>query len=240
MQHHGRPYTIPDRCPLFPPLPYHYRGYRRLSAYCRADPARIRAALPAGLEAAGDVIEVFVVAFPDAGPLGSYEEGGIIVPVHCGGTQGGHVLYMYVTSDEGLCVGREVLGYPKKLAEVRLEERGSTMRGEVVRRGTRLIRIEFAAEEIALEKPPLWPRILVKRIPRADGEGYDVDQVVLSPGRDATITESRHGWARVALGGSTADPASELGVGEVLGAEFLVGDFVLDHGRVLEERVLKP
>ena len=85
--HHGRPYTIPDRCPLFPPLPYHYRGYRRLSAYCRADPAGIRAALPDGLELAGDVIEVFVVAFPDPAPLDAYEEGGIIVPVHCGDTQ---------------------------------------------------------------------------------------------------------------------------------------------------------
>ena len=37
-----RRWPIPDRCPLYQPLPYHYRGYRRLSAYCRADPARIR------------------------------------------------------------------------------------------------------------------------------------------------------------------------------------------------------
>jgi acetoacetate decarboxylase len=101
-------------------------------------------------------------------------------------------------------------------------------------------RIEFAAEEIGFEKPPLWPRMLVERIPRADGEGYDVDQVVLSQVRDATTSESRRGWARVELGGSTADPVSELGVGEVLGAEFVVGDFVPDHGRVLEERALGP
>lgn len=60
MEYYGGPYNIPDRCPLYLPLPYRYRGYRKLSAFCRADPAGIGRALPKGFEAAADVIEVFV------------------------------------------------------------------------------------------------------------------------------------------------------------------------------------
>jgi acetoacetate decarboxylase len=80
--------------------------------------------------------------------------------------------------------------------------------------------------------------VQTKRIPRADGEGYDVDQVIRNELRDPKVHASRRGAAALYLGGSPVmDPLFELEIDSVLGAEFVVADFVLDYGSVYEDRL---
>src|SRR3546814_16110827 len=112
----NHPFTVPERSPLFKPVPRFYNGYRKLSVYCRASADGIGKSLPPGLECNGEVIEVFVmhcpevhdVANPEMGPR-NYMEGGVVVPARYGDLEGGHVLYEYVDSDssEERRVGKE-------------------------------------------------------------------------------------------------------------------------------------
>lgn len=228
-------YSLPQYAPLFDSPPYAYRGSRKLSVVCRADRAALQAALPASLTLASDLIEVFALDVPDAGALGSYREGGIVVNVSYQGQSGGHVLYEYVTTDDSLCAGREIWGYPKKLCEMDwFEGEASEVSASVMRRGKELIAIRFSAS--GPEYPPLdlQPRYQVKRIPSADGAGNDFDRVIRNELGGGTIHKRVTGSATVRLGSSVQDPLAELGITEVIGAEFIVADFMLGFGKILD------
>lgn len=239
-------FTVPDRSPLFKAMPRYYKGYRKLSVICEASRAGIEKALPQGFAFAGNLVEVFVmhcpevydVANPEMGPR-NYLEGGVVVPARYGDLVGGHVLYEYVTTDDSMAGGREVWGYPKKLGEVGFDEHpNGAITATVSRLGRTLIDARFTPGEGEFDKPTLHPRLQVKRIPRADGEGFDVDQVIRNELRDAKLLHRVGGSATVALGGSTImDPVFELEVGRVVGAEFIIADFMLDYGSIYEDRL---
>lgn len=240
------PHTVPDRSPLYKAMPRHYKGYRKLSIYCRADIDGIRKALPAGFSPASDLIEVFVMHCPEVHDLDNpemgprnYLEGGVVVPITFGKVSGGHVLYEYVTTDDALAGGREVWGYPKKLAEVTFkEDAAGSISATVSRLGHTLISAQFTRAQVEFEKPKLHPRLQVKRILRADGKGLDVDQVILNELKDAKVAERHVGTAKLELGGrAKMDPLLELGVRDVIGAEFVVADFILDYGSIYLDRL---
>jgi len=237
------PFCGPDRSPLYKPLPRLYRDLRKLSIYGRGDPEGIRKALPPELEPASDLVEFFVMHCPvvhdEANPVmgpRAYSEGGVVLSVRYKGMVGGHVAYEYVTTDDAMCGGREIIGYPKKFADVELVESGKTMTGTVRRLGRDLIVASFEETGAPVEKPVLQPRLQVKRIPRADGMGYDVNQIVTLQVGNANILERRTGKATLSVGGHPhMDPLFELGVKEIVGAEFIVGEFDLGYGQVLED-----
>jgi acetoacetate decarboxylase len=80
------------------------------------------------------------------------------------------------------------------------------------------------------------PRIQIKRIPRADGVGYDAHQIVLNSLSKWTLFETITGMAKVKLGGQERmDPLFELGPLEVLGAEKIRAEFELAYGRVFKD-----
>ncbi len=242
-------FTIPESSPLFKPMPRFYKGYRKLSIFCKSSAAAIQSALPPGMTCNGEIIEIFVmhcpevydVANPVMGPR-NYMEGGVVVPVRYGELEGGHVLYEYVDTDDSLSGGREVWGYPKKLGEVNFVESGDgSIRASVSRLGRTLIDAHFHPDENAnFTKPALHPRIQVKRIPRADGRGYDVDQIIRNDLREPKIHQQTKGKASLNLGGNPQmDPLFALDIEEVIGADFVVAEFYLDYGTIYEDR-LKP
>lgn len=235
--------TIPHRSPLFKPLPRLYAKFEKISVICRAPEEGVRRALPDPLAYVSDIIEVFVykcpevhdLCAPEAGPR-SYMESGIALQAAFQGIEGGHVAYEYVTTDDAMAPGREIWGYPKKIAEVDWKQEGSRISSRTLRRGNVLIDLEFTEEACAFEKPVLQPRLQVKRIPSADGRGYDVHQVVQNKLGRWSLLETVTGTANVTLGGAPQmDPLFELGPLEVLGAEKIRAEFELGYGEILKD-----
>jgi acetoacetate decarboxylase len=243
----NRPFTVPDRTPLFKSLPRHYVGYRKLSVFCEASPEGIRKALPADFDYVSNQIEVFVMDCPEVHDLDNpamgpraYMEGGVVVQAAYRGVTGGHVLYEYVTTDDSMAGGREVWGYPKKIGQVTCEEAADgQIAASVSRLGQTLIKLGFRPDDtVRFEKPALHPRLQVKRIPRADGRGFDVDQIILNELTGAKVTSQIRGAGSVVLGGRTnMDPLMELGVTRVVGAEHVVAEFMLGFGRIFHDKL---
>ena len=164
-----RPYYImPEYSPAYQKLPYYYRNYRRISIYCKGNEAAIREFLPQPLEYVNNQFEVFVLNNPDVEGLGSYQEAGIVITARYKDIVGAYMAYEYVNSDDALLAGREIWGYPKKIA------------GTAARKGKEIIHAEFVKDDsVKFEIPQLFPRIQVKRIPRGDAPGCDVDKVFM-------------------------------------------------------------
>lgn len=229
---------MPEYSPAYPPLPYYYKNYRRLSVYCKAQEKAIREFLPKPLEYVGNEIEVFILKNPEMKGLDPYEEGGIVIRAKYKDIIGAYIAYEFVTSDEALLAGREFWGYPKKIAQVTLHEDDKKIIGVVKRKNKEIIRAEFTQNDDAkFDVPKLFPRIQIKRIPKADKPGLDVDKVILmfdGTGNEfdsSAIHSVVNGNGIVTFEQSDNDPLYKLGPVEIIGARFAVGDFVLDYGK---------
>lgn len=224
---------MPVYSPLYPPPPFHYRRYERLSAFCTGHEEAIRSFIPSPLEYVSNRFTAFIMVVADVEGLRPYEEGGIQLPVQYRGRRGIITAFEYTTTDDALCAGREVWGYPKKLIETGFIDHGEDrIHGAVERLGRRIIQVElFPGRDYT---PPSWDvvteeRFQVKSIPAADG-GVETFKVISVTLQEAHVVEKVEGPGRAVFETSDDDPLYHLGPVECLGANYLVGSFVLGLG----------
>jgi acetoacetate decarboxylase len=162
---------------------------------------------------------------------------------------------MPVDDDMAMAGGREVFGYPKKMAEsITLETAGTKVFGSVVRKGTELIRIEVepnrSADIDALaqtgEPDPTSPRAfevtvyLFKHFQSPTMRGFDylprlvAEPVVLRP-RDDVLD----GNGALSLTSSPYDPVGEIPVIEMITCAYGTFDNTMLPGKVVG-RVWNP
>lgn len=233
-------FSTPDAAPLYPPGPYRSIGCHRVRIFCTAPAAAIRRHLPGLFEPVGETIEIFFMETHDATPLPPYKAAGIVVPCRFEGIVGSHIVCEYVTTDVALAMAREVWGYPKKLGDIAFVEDGDGVRGSVHRGGALLMQFSFAAwGGPEPQRPQVMPRLQRKLIPRADGSGADIDQIVSNTVDDQRVHIQQSGTARVTLHDGPHDPWADLGPVAVTGAEFLVADFTVGYCRIIRD-LLRP
>lgn len=235
---YGRSMTMPDASPLYDQIPINYKGYRQINVFYKADPEGIRKSLPPAFTPVGNVIQAFCMNNIEVDGLDPYMEGGLVIPCSFEGVNGAHVVYEYVTSDDSLTAGREIWGYPKKLVSMTFEENENVISSTITRRGTTLISIDFQKDKQVndFERPNMQPRLQLKRFVRADGQGYDMDYVVMNQLSGAKLHERFLGKANLVINGSDKDPIGCLKPIEIVGAEFVIADFVLGFAKVLKEK----
>jgi Acetoacetate decarboxylase (ADC) len=126
-----------------------FPGAEMLFAMYRTDPAVVAKILPKPLEPFAEPLAfVFVARYPETNFGSVYNEGALILLATYKGEIGGYCLSMPVTEDMAMIGGREVHGFPKKIAEeISLEREGDRVSGRVVRRGTEILRITCELKE---------------------------------------------------------------------------------------------
>lgn len=108
--------------------------------YC-TDPEIVRRILPPPLEPTDEPLVLLYVARFEHTNFGvSYGEAGLALACRLGRKHGFYPVFMPVDDDTALVAGREVYGFPKKLAEqITLRRTGDDVEARVVRRGTLLV-----------------------------------------------------------------------------------------------------
>lgn len=105
-------------------------------------PEAVKQMLPPPLEPmAVPLVLGFVANFPRTSFDTPYKMGGIFLFCTCKGEIGTYVLAAPENDDYPVFHGREVLGYPKKMAHLELHRDGQKMRGLIERRGVRLFEV---------------------------------------------------------------------------------------------------
>lgn len=99
--------------------------------------------LPLGMNlTAPPMATVFVVNYQNTAFTVPYKEAAFLIHVRTPLGKGLHCCWMVVDDDTALILGRELLGYPKKMADIRFEEKGGDVKASVTRRGTRVLAME--------------------------------------------------------------------------------------------------
>jgi acetoacetate decarboxylase len=200
-----------------------YTGAVFFAARVALDPRAARRWLPPGVHLAEPATAtVFAAHFPETSFGSVYDEAGIFLHVRRRLRDAVFCPWMVVTDDVALTVGRELLGYPKKLARVAFDFgsglEGSVVRAEVERRGTTVLRIAGRIGEAVDEAPPM----LGQRFLNVRGAlGFGAQRLVTFRPRER-IRSVRRASAVLHIERHERepdrDPLGELGLGAVLGA----------------------
>jgi acetoacetate decarboxylase len=238
------PYSTPRDAPLVPAFPIGYRNVSVLTACYRTDPDAIDALLPAPLRRVSDVVMVHVYDMPDVDHMGAVRECNVMVGAQLGDGDdrivGGFTTGLYIDSDVGLAVGREVHGQPKKLAHPRLEHRGDLTVGTVERNGIEILTATMAYKQRRAELRELGEHfefaenLNYKAIPQIDGSPA-VAQITARRLSELHVYECWRSPCSVELRANVQAPVYLLPVRVSLDAFFWRADFTLVPGRVLHD-----
>jgi acetoacetate decarboxylase len=173
--------------PPYPPLPHHFSDVHTIQILCQAPKGATKRAVMRPMEPSGDA-DTFVLLLgwtPDVEKQGfNVHEIAINAPVLWKGKAGNTTLIEYIDSDMGLIAGREIYGWPKKMADITWTKTstGWTITANKMKdQGSRpLMKIEYKISNStpAVKWPDMGPTYLVRRIPNASPTTPSINQMV--------------------------------------------------------------
>lgn len=202
---------------LAPPRGMLYRDAHYFTATVDVDTSTMRSWLPPGVHpVTPGRADIFTAWFPHCTYGSVYHEAGVFVHVKTfGGRTGIHCPWMILDDDVALILGRELLGYPKKLGEIDWSLDGTRIAATASRRGTDLLTMSGRLGAVVHDAPP----ILGRPHRNVTGTlGFAAPRIIgFTPGehpietRDVRLDDFR-------IGGTERDPIDRMGLGAVVSA----------------------
>jgi acetoacetate decarboxylase len=232
----GKAFAMPLTSPAFPMGPYRFVGREFLIITYRTDPERLRAVVPEPLEIGEPLVHYEFIRMRDSTGFGDYTESGQVIPVSFQGQKGGYTLAMYLDDHPPIAGGRELWGFPKKLARPKLEVHTDTLIGTLdygpVRVATGTMGYKHRTLDVATELKRLQaPNFLLKIIPHVDGTPR-ICELVRYHLEDIRLEGAWSGPASLELEPHALAPVADLPVLEIVEARHLIADLTLGLGSV--------
>jgi acetoacetate decarboxylase len=232
-------FAMPFTNPSYPRGPYRFVGREYMIISYRTDLDALRAVVPEPLEIGEPIVKYEFIRMPDSTGFGDYTESGQVIPVTYEGVAGGYVHSMYLNDDAPIAGGREIWGFPKKLADPCLRTEKDTLVGTLdygsIRVATGTMGYKHKALDIdAVLKSLLAPNFLLKIIPDVDCTPR-ICELVRYFLTDVTVKGAWSGPAGLELFDHALAPVAELPVLEVLSAAHILADLTLGLGEVVHD-----
>jgi len=234
-----RAFAMPLTNPAYPPGPYRFVNREFFIVTYRTDPDKLRAVVPAPLQLDAPLVRYEFIRMPDSTGFGDYTETGQVIPVSFQGRKGGYTHCMFLNDEGPIAGGRELWGFPKKLANPSLKIEIDTLVGTLdygqVRVATGTMGYKHREADMAAVKASLAaPNFLLKIIPHVDGSAR-VCELVEFHLEDVLLKGAWTGPAALALYPHALAPVAELPVLEVVSAVHILTDLTLGLGKVVHD-----
>ncbi|WP_416047979.1 acetoacetate decarboxylase [Cupriavidus basilensis] len=232
-------FAMPLTSPAFPCGPYRFVNREFLIITYRTDPDALAAVIPAPLEMTEPIVKFEFIRMPDSTGFGDYTESGQVIPVRFKGEHGGYVHAMYLDDGSPIAAGREIWGFPKKLASPQLRIEKDTI-GGVLRYGPVPIAVAtmgYKHKTLAHDKilaSLCAPNFLLKIIPHVDGTAR-ICELVRYFCEDITVKGAWEGPAGLELFHHALAPVAALPVLEVISGVHILTDLTLGLGTVVHD-----
>ena len=240
-----RAFAMPLTSPAYPPGPYRFVNREYLIITYRTDPARLRAVVPEPLEldAREALVKYEFIRMPDSNGFGDYTESGQVIPVSFRGRRGGYTHCMFLNDEGPIAGGRELWGFPKKLAKPKIEVEsdvlvGTLHYGSVLCASATMGYKYRAVDHDVTLKGMKKPNFILKIIPHVDGSARICELVRFSL-EDITLKEAWTGPAALGLFPHALCDVARLPVREVVSALHFKADLTLGLGTVAFDYLAK-
>ena len=126
-----RAFAMPLTSPSYPRGPYRFVNREYLIITYRTDPVKLRAVVPGPLDIDSHeaLVKYEFIRMPDSNGFGDYTESGQVIPVSFRGRKGSYTHCMFLNDEGPIAGGRELWGFPKKLAQPTLRTEVDTLVG---------------------------------------------------------------------------------------------------------------
>ena len=232
-------FAMPLTSPAFPPGPYRFVRREFLIVTYRTDMDALRAVVPEPLEVVEPLVKYEFIRMPDSTGFGDYTESGQVIPVSFQGVHGGYVHSMYLNDHPPIAGGRELWGFPKKLASPVLETEIDTLVGTLDYGKVRVAKATMGfkhaeADRAAVLAALAAPNFLLKIIPHVDGSPR-ICELVRYFTTDVTLKGAWTGPAALELHPHALAPVAELPVLKIESAMHFITDLTLGLGEVVHD-----
>jgi acetoacetate decarboxylase len=234
-----RAFAMPLTSPAFPPGPYRFVNREYLIITYRTDSAALEAVIPAPLEMTEPVVKFEFIRMPDSTGFGDYTEAGQVIPVRFRGEHGSYVHSMFLDCEPPIAGGREIWGFPKKLASPELRVEKDTI-GGILGYGpvpVALATMGYKHRSLPHDKIQASlsaPNFLLKIIPHVDGS-VRICELVRYRCEDVTVKGAWEGPVALELLNHALAPVASLPVREVLSGVHILSDLTLGLGTVVHD-----
>ncbi len=232
-------FSMPLTSPSYPRGPYRFVNREFLIITYRTDPDALRAVVPEPLTLDEPLVKFEFIRMPDSTGFGDYTESGQVIPVKFNGVAGGYTHAMYLNDDAPIAGGREIWGFPKKLASpclsVDKDVQVGTLDYGAIRVATATMGYKHRTlDTAAVLASMLAPNFLLKIIPHVDGTPR-ICELVQYELQDVTVKGAWAGPAALELFQHALAPVAGLPVLEVISGMHIVADLTLGMGRVVHD-----
>jgi acetoacetate decarboxylase len=234
-----RAFAMPLTSPAYPVGPYRFCNREYLIITYRTDPAKLRELVPEPLQIEGDVVKFEFIRMPDSTGFGDYTESGQVIPVSFQGRKGAYTHCMFLNDHPPIAGGRELWGFPKKLAQPTLKTEIDTLVGTLqygpLRIAVGAMGYKYKQADLAAVSASLVaPNFLLKIIPHVDGTAR-ICELVEYRLEDVALKGAWTGPAQLILASHPLAPLAELPVLEIVSGIHIVADLTLGLGKVVHD-----
>lgn len=236
-------FAMPFYRPSYPPGPYQFINREFFIVSYETDFDDLKAVVPEPLEVTEPIVKFEFIRMPDSTGFGNYIESGQVIPVKFKGKIGGYSHAMYLNDDSPIAGGREIWGFPKKLANPRLNVIKETLLGTLDYEDCRIASASMGYKHQELNKKKihkafLAPGYLLKIIPHVDGTPR-ICELVEYTYQNLVINGAWSGPAAIELFSHAMAPVADLPVRKVISGIHVQSDLVLPYGRVVYDYLKK-
>lgn len=229
-------YSMPVNSPAYQAPPYHYRNAQAIAIKFETDLDAALEALPAPLqliEPATANLSFYWYPFTTFGP---YHE--VILRLHAQheGKPLTYVQQIFVDTEPPMLAGREIWGFPKKLAAIGLARDRDMIVGTLERpAGVRLASMIVRPEQPISNLPSSGPTTGLRIIPAAEvGAMRPACAELVAADTQHTIREAWGGTGSISFPDHSAlDPVDRFPVKRILKSTYMEYDIMLPAGRII-------
>jgi len=190
-----------------------------------------------------------VAHFPETNFCPGYRAGGLFLQAEFDGVPGMYCLAMPVDGDMAMAAGREVYGYPTKMAQIQFHQHGNVLFSGISRHGQRFFHVTARLNHGSVEEPARAvieaglafdddagsSVYLFKHFLAPDGLGFDYPPRLIRQNNVLRPQTVQWASAELALLPSDGDPWHEVEIVRVVGGVYVVGNTTMLEGKVVAE-----
>lgn len=237
-------FSMPFSSPSYPRGPYRFINREFFTITYETDKEKLKQAVPEPLEITDPIVKFEFIRMPDSTGFGSYTESGQVIPVIYKGKKGLYSHAMYLNDEAPIAAGREIWGFPKKLANPSLRVVQETLLGQLHYENCQiaLATMGYKYESLDIHEVQksllTTPNYLLKIIPDVDGSPR-ICELVEYYLEDVTVKGAWSGPAALHLTPHAMAPVADLPIKRVLSATHILTDLTLPYGKVVFDYLKK-
>jgi acetoacetate decarboxylase len=230
-------YSMPADAPAYQRPPFYYRNTRSIAVAFETDLEPALEALPAPLalsDPATAILSFYEYPWTTFGP---YNEAILSLLVEHNRRPMNYIMHIAVTTEPPMLAGREIWGFPKKLAQIEFKNDRDMICGTLERpAGIRLASAIVRPERPAANGHSAAPSpVSMRLIPSPEENGRPSCADLIETLAEVRVIEAWTGVGSIAFAESSRlDPWNRLPVKRVVQATYMLSEMTLGFGKVID------